>query len=67
MELTKIAYRLYRCRECSNEVQLQTNHRLDCYPTCQKCKTWHIVGRGVYQREVGIPRQTAHEFIRDLD
>lgn len=63
--LFRAAPRIYRCRECGTEQTCQTNHRVDCYPSCLKCKQWIRVGRGASEREIGIPKQTAHEFVRD--
>ena len=67
MEILTIAYRKYRCRECGTERRLQTNHRQDCYPTCTKCKQWVRTGRGASEREIGLPKQTAHEYIGEID
>jgi len=64
----QVAKRLYRCRECGNEVVLETNHQIDCYPVCAgKCRYYIRTGRGAAEQELVLRKQTAHEFIRDVD
>lgn len=56
----QLAYRTYKCRDCDNEVEIQTTHRGDWYPDC----------KGSFRQIIGFPgtrirKQTVHEFICD--
>lgn len=65
LEIVSIARRLYRCADCGNEVVLQTNHRVTCYPVCAgRCR--QIVNPHT-EGEVVLPRQTTHVFVRDVE
>ena len=60
----KIAYRKYECRECGNQVAIQTNHKIDCYPNCTgKCRQ---ILNAHTAREIVMPVQTAHKYLKEL-
>ena len=62
--LLPLKYRLYACSECGHQVELQTNHRGPCYPTCQgKCR--QILNPHT-AREVVLPKQTEHHFVMEV-
>lgn len=61
----KIAYRRYECRECGNKVEIQTNHKIDCYPNCKgKCR--QILNPHT-SREIVLPVQTAHKYLGEIE
>lgn len=65
MEIVKYAQRVYECRECGNQIQTGTNHRVDCYPACTgKCR--QIINPHT-AREIVLPKQTAHKYIKDVE
>ena len=68
VQIVKVARRVYACRECGHEIETSTNHREDCYPVCEgKCRQYLRTGRGTAERELVLPLQTAHRFIRDVE
>jgi len=60
-DIVPLAKRVYECRECGNQTNTETNHRVDCYPNC-KGSCHQIVGFPGTR----IPLQTAHKFIKDI-
>lgn len=65
MQTTRIALRLYECKECGNQVKIETNHRIDCYPECKgKCR--QIINPHTANEKV-LRKQTAHKFIKDVE
>lgn len=62
-DIIKVATRIYKCRECGHEIKTQTNHRVDCYPTCQgRCR--QILNPNT-AREVVLRKNTAHMYVAD--
>lgn len=63
-EIVKLAKRLYECTKCGNQVETQTNHRGEIYPTCTgKCR--QIINPHTENEKV-FQAQTAHKFVKDL-
>lgn len=64
-QIIRIAYRVYRCCDCGNEIVTDTNHRGPVYPVCKgKCRT--ILNPHTANERV-FPKQTKHEFVRDYE
>lgn len=55
MEILKIKKRPYQCKECGHEVEIETNHEIECYPFCKGACHQIINGRR-------ISKQTTHIF-----
>ncbi len=57
----KIAKRLYECHECGNRVEIETNHKIECYPVCKgKCR--QILNPHT-AKEIVLSTQTTHKYI----
>jgi len=60
-----MASRVYRCAECGHEVTTTTNHTGSCYPICKgTCR--HIISPNT-ARELVLPKQTRHIYVRERD
>lgn len=56
--------RHYQCKECEHEVEIETNHEIECYPFCKgACYQSLPNENGLKMTGRRLPVQTTHIFV----
>jgi DNA-directed RNA polymerase subunit RPC12/RpoP len=62
----KVKYRVYKCRNCGNEQQIQTNHLGSCYNYCKNC-SW----KPSWGEYIGVPmfghQYRPFDYVREVE
>lgn len=53
--------RHYQCKECKHEVEIETNHEIECYPICKGACYQIINAYTPYAKNIN--KQTTHVFV----
>jgi hypothetical protein len=61
MNIMKLEYRLYKCKNCGNVQKIQTNHIGECFDYCKGCSWRPSFGKREYQ--IPMFGQTYRPFV----
>jgi len=58
--------RHYQCKDCGHELEIETNHEMECYPYCEgACRTILTSSDGRATMEAS--KQTTHIFVGEKE
>lgn len=62
MQLLPMKKRRYRCDDCGNEIEAETNHRGAIYPICNgRCR---LILNEHTENEIVLRKQTQHSYVK---